>query len=68
MMNDQRRIGTLRYIVPNLRHRWPKELSVFSDTAIAMAYEDFSISDDFGNNDEKFPEWFDVIKSNMDKL
>jgi len=51
----------IKYTVPNLRYRWEKELSEYSDMAIALCYKDFSFSDDYGNNDEKFPEWFPVI-------
>lgn len=61
-MNKQR-LGTIKYIVPNLRHRWPKELNAYSDNAIAAMYEDFSMSDDHGNNDEKLPSWFDTLPS-----
>lgn len=52
-----RREGTIRYILPNLRHRWP-ELKSVDDNELAERYEHFSMSDDFGDNDEKFPEWF----------
>lgn len=65
---NKRTANTIRLIVPNLRHRWPKELDKFSDTAIAKAYEDYSLSEDCGNNDEKFPEWFGIINSYMDQL
>jgi hypothetical protein len=58
-----RRESTVKYVVPNLRHRWPNELGAFSDDAIAALYEDFSLSDDAGNNDEKFPEWFDLLNT-----
>lgn len=54
---------TVKYIVPNLRVRWPNELEAFSDNAVAALYEDFAISEDFGDNDEKFPEWFDMLGS-----
>lgn len=52
---------SIRCIVPNLRHKWPNELKNYSDKAIALCYDDFSYSDDFGNNDEKFPQWFDQL-------
>lgn len=61
-MNEMaRRKNTIKYVVPNLRQRWHKELELFTDNAIAAAYEDFSLSDDFGDNDVKFPEWFSLI-------
>lgn len=53
----------IRCIVPNLRNRWREELKEFDDDVIAAVYEHFSLSDDHGNNDEKFPEWFDVIST-----
>ena len=49
---------TIKYIVPNLRHRWPKDLATFSDNELAETYENFSLSDEFGDNDAKFPRWF----------
>lgn len=58
-----RRESTIKYVVPNLRHRWPLELKPYSDKAIAAAYEDFSLSDDFGDNDVKFPEWFSMLNA-----
>jgi len=45
-------------VVYNVRHRWPDDTKQYSDLAIACMYDDFSFSDDFGNNDEKFPSWF----------
>lgn len=53
-----RRESTIKNIVPNLRRRWPDELASFSDNQVAACYEDFSLSDDAGNNDERY---FDVI-------
>jgi len=52
---------TIKYAVPNLRHRWSKELEPYSDNAVAELYETFSMSDEFGDNDEKFPLWFDML-------
>jgi len=62
-MTDKRREGTIRYIVPNLRSRWAKELEPYTDNAIAELYENFSMSDEYGNNDEKFPEWFPMLEN-----
>lgn len=56
-MTTQRE-GTIKYILPNLRHRWP-ELKAANDQKLAELYEHFSFSDDYGNNDEKFPLWFE---------
>lgn len=53
---------TIKYAVPNLRFRWNKELEPFSDKEIATVYMDFYFSEDAGNNDEKFPEWFPMLK------
>jgi hypothetical protein len=47
--------------VANLRQKFPKELMLFGDRAIASVYSDFSMSEDAGNNDRDFPRWFDVI-------
>jgi len=59
--NYEKRQITIKSIVPNLRNRWKDELEPFTDNAIASLYEDFSMSDDHGNNDEKFPTWFDDL-------
>lgn len=48
-------------VVFNLRFRWPQELEKYSDKAISHLYEDFTNSDDSGRNDEKFPEWFELL-------
>lgn len=61
-MSKNREIS-IKYVVPNLRFRWKDELAKFSDNQIAEAYEHFSQSEDYGNNDEKFPMWFDMISS-----
>ena len=53
-------------VVANLRHRWPEELKNFSDQQIADVYHDFSVSDDYGDNDAKFPLWFDFFKAEAD--
>lgn len=45
----------------NLRFRWKEELKNYTDAQILSRYIDFSFSDDAGNNDEKFPEWFEGI-------
>jgi hypothetical protein len=58
----QRRVSTIRYIVPNLRHRWPEELKPYTDNQVAACYENFSLSDDYGNNDNKFPQWFGMLE------
>lgn len=57
------RQNTIQYIVPNLRARWKKELEPYSDDKVAALYENFSLSADFGDNDEKFPEWFDMLEA-----
>lgn len=49
--------STDRNIIDNLRFRWP-ELRDVSARELLRVYRDFSISEDFGNNDEKFPSWF----------
>lgn len=59
---NKRHENTIKYAVPNLRHKWKEELSPYTDNQVATVYENFSLSDDFGNNDEKFPEWFGMLK------
>jgi hypothetical protein len=66
-MPRSRRQATIEYAVPNLRERWPDELKPYTDNQVACCYEAFSLSDEFGNNDEKFPEWFDLIKGYPEK-
>lgn len=41
-------------IVYNLRHRWNTELANISDVALVNAYDEFAMSEFFGNNDEEF--------------
>jgi hypothetical protein len=48
-------------LIRNLRQRWPEELQSFSDKALIKCYNDFALSDEWGNNDEKFPEWFCML-------
>jgi hypothetical protein len=50
------RESSIKYVLPNLRHRWPL-LKDVDDNLLAELYENFSVSQDAGNNDEKFPEW-----------
>jgi len=57
----QKRLNTINLILPNIKRRWPDIFEQFTINQIAAAYEDFSSSEDVGNNDEKFPEWFDTI-------
>lgn len=56
------RENTIKYIVPNLRDRWPAELKPYSDNKIAEVYEGFSLSDEYGDNDKRFPLWFGLLK------
>lgn len=44
-------------LVYNLRFRWPVELDGFSDAELVNHYDEFALSDWFGNNDERFLEW-----------
>lgn len=59
-MSSKTRKNTIKYILPNLRQRWPK-LKEADDNALAELYEDFSQSYEFGNNDEKFPDWVKMV-------
>ena len=45
----------------NLRYRWKEELAPYDDCTLYFLYNDFALSEDFGNNDEKFPNWFDLL-------
>lgn len=58
----ERRASTIKYAVPNLRFRWKKELEPYTDNQVAACYEDFALSDEYGNNDELFPNWFIIIQ------
>ena len=42
----------------NLRFKFP-ELDKFGDAQLINGYDDFALSEDFGNNDEKFVEWME---------
>ena len=58
---DKRTQTTIRLIVPNLRARWPEQLRPFPDEAVARLYDDFSQSDEHGDNDARFPQWFAML-------
>ena len=61
---DKKRIAELiRYSVAGLKQRWP-QIGNYSDRAVAITFNEFYFSEDAGNNDEKFPEWFDFIAEN----
>lgn len=44
-------------LVANLRYRWPHLCERYTNAELLSLYDDFAVSVDFGNNDEKFPEW-----------
>jgi hypothetical protein len=48
-------------VVKNLRDRWPVELKPHSDEVIDALYRAFATSDEYGNNDELFPLWFEML-------
>ena len=47
-------------IVGNIRQRWSNLSTNFTDFQLAHLYSEFSQSEDFGNNDEKFHEWLEM--------
>jgi hypothetical protein len=53
---EEFRAATIRVIVPNLRFRRGAQLAHLTDDQLAEAYESFSMSEDFGDNDAKFLE------------
>lgn len=61
MLTKEQRAFRDAALVRNLRLRWRAELEPFSDEALVAAYEAFAISDDYGDNDERFPLWFDLV-------
>ena len=44
-------------LVYNLRYRWRELCKPFTDKELVDLYNLFSISDEFGNNDERFEVW-----------
>ena len=46
----------------NLRFRWKDATSHLGDEALRDLYADFSLSEDFGDNDERFPLWLGWTK------
>lgn len=46
----------------NLRSRWPEELEKFNDVTLVNEYDKFSVTDRFGNNDERFLEWMEDVE------
>lgn len=41
-------------LVNNLRFRWSSELKHLTDAQLVALYDDFAISEYYGNNDENF--------------
>lgn len=61
-MKEEARIQELiKTTVPTLRERWPKELEKYSDRVVAAMFNDFYFSMDAGDNDSRFPAWFDLL-------
>jgi hypothetical protein len=46
-------------IVYNLRQRWPNELEGLSDVVLVNEYDQFAMSEMFGDNDARFLEWLE---------
>lgn len=46
-----------KQLVSNLRGRWPKECKRYTNAELVSMYDSFAISEDYGDNDAKFPEW-----------
>jgi hypothetical protein len=44
-------------IIYNLRFRWEKELAEYSDAQIVNLYDEFALSEMWGDNDERFLEF-----------
>lgn len=44
-------------IVSNLRFRWAKELENYTDAQLVNEYDEFALSELFGDNDERFLQW-----------
>jgi len=44
-------------VLHNLRQRWPEQLKHLSDDELVALYDDFSMSEDYGDNDAKFLGW-----------
>lgn len=53
LTREQRKIRNAA-LLHNLRFRWKTELEDYSDDELVALYDDFAISDWYGNNDEKF--------------
>jgi hypothetical protein len=46
-----------RNTVRNLRYRFPKETEKYRDEELLRIYHQFSVSEDYGDNDSRFPTW-----------
>lgn len=47
----------------NLRFRWKEELKQFSDATLINEYDNFALSDMWGDNDARFLEWMSAVES-----
>ncbi len=52
---------TDKAIVTNLRFRWKAELAGFGDAHLASEYNDFALSDMYGDNDARFLEYLATV-------
>lgn len=43
--------------VSNIRGRWPDLAKKYTDEQLAKLYYEFSMSEEHGDNDAKFPDW-----------
>lgn len=46
-------------IIYNLRYRWPRELANISDARLVNEYDQFALSELWGDNDERFLAWLE---------
>lgn len=63
MTRAEFRQSTIDKILPNIKLKWPDLANNYTDNQIAACYEDFSMSEDAGDNDKEFESWFSEIKN-----
>jgi hypothetical protein len=44
-------------LLHNLRHTWGQKAEHLSDAALINLYDEFALSEDWGDNDAKFEQW-----------
>lgn len=54
-------------LLHNLRFRWSEELKEISDESLLDSYDEFALSEEFGDNDARFLEFIGIDESDIQR-